>query len=721
MPPETERPEVHALIVGIDEYVPQEVPGAPSYPSLGGCVHDALGVRDLLLRLGAKEDHLEVLTATADLDFDHGSPEPPERRPTHANLLAALERLAEKAGPGRQIVFHYSGHGGVAKTRSEAKRRQGLSVDECLVPMDIGEGPEVPYLRDWELAVLIRRMVERRAAVTLLLDCCHSGGLTRGRERSRGQVRTRGIAEVDATERPLSVLPVGVISDIATIVEGAAVRGGQGGTWSPATEGYALLAACGPHQKAMEAVFSGHQSSGAMTYWLLDALAAGGRMSYREVHHRLLGRIHGQFPNQTPILEGEVDRAFLGLDRVPVLEGATVLSGEDDPAGLVLETGSLHAVGKGACFAVYPAGLRSEEEREEVEPVTVLLTEVGPNRSSAEVESAESAQSAPSIDVVEEAPRRRIQTGDRAVLRHTGEASRVHSVRLLQDPGDPEQEPRLEALRRCLEAAESRFVTLETASELPGGGGDGFAVRLDEVGRYRLYPMHLVDQVEDQPLPDVPPTADPEEAVRYLNHLARFANIRSLRNPARGTDLEDQVRIHVWRRPPDWPEDDFTPPETEELPREVSIDDYLYFRITNRSSHALHVAILDLQPGWSIEQVHPPARSAAPYEVVQPGDSLKTWLQIYLPPDRRFERPEDIFQVIAAVDPFNLRSVELGELMEPEQSSAFRDALTGTPDSLQGFVEALAAVPPRVGRHARPPKRAEPWIVHPVKVRVLQE
>ena len=681
-------PEIHALLVGIDHYLPKEVPAAPAYPDLGGCVHDVQCMRDFLARLDVPEERIRLLLSPPD-DLSDEPRGPAEDRPTHANLTAALDTLVEIAAPGRQIVIHYSGHGGRAETRNPHRDHRGLILDECLVPMDIAQSTAVPYLRDWELAVYLRRMLERGAWVTLLLDCCHSGGLTRG-PLSGEKLRSRGGEGIDTTARPDSRLP--------PLPPLAGERGvGESRAWQPLGEKFALLAACRPQEKAMEDAFDGHQSSGAMTHWLMDTLngQGGQELSYREIHQRLLGRIHCRFPSQTPVLEGDVDRRFLGLERLPTLNGVTVLraQGSEGEDGLLLATGSLHAVGHRARFTIYRAGVRGDVDLEEGRRALVELTDLGPGESSARI-----------VETFSPEP---IETGDRAVLEDPGETPLRRVVRLFPesaaDCASDAQKERLQEIRQRL-AREGGFLTLEVGGE----GAEGFEVHLGLKGSLSLHAPG------GEPLPDTPSPATPEQAVQWLTHLAKFRNVQSLRNTSYRSPLRGKIQVEARCVPRGWNgEDPTTLPRLGE-PGSTALrqGDELYLRIRNTSGLTLNIGVLDLQPGWSIELVHPPPGGGLS-EALDPGATTEVWQDIYLP--RPFERPVDLFKIVASTEPLDLLCLRLPALGESHGN--FRGQAKGPVGSLQSLMDAMAIEAPTL-RHGRSSIARDSWTVAEVEVRV---
>lgn len=115
------------------------------------------------------------------------------------------------------MYIHYSGHGGRATTTfPDLKGKEG--IDEALVPTDIGNS-EARYVRDVEIAPLLKAMVDKGLIVTVVFDSCHSGGATRG----NGKAVKRGTDSVDTAPRPTT-------SEVATHNELMATWQGAGTT-----------------------------------------------------------------------------------------------------------------------------------------------------------------------------------------------------------------------------------------------------------------------------------------------------------------------------------------------------------------------------------------------------------------------------------------------------------------------------------------------------------
>lgn len=139
-----------AVCIGIDTY--------PDQP-LQGCVHDSRRWADALAQRGFQVRTLHNGQATRQAMHD------------------ALERLVAEAGSGDQLVFQYSGHGAQLP---DVAGDEDDGFDEVFVPIDYGKGQ---MLIDDDIREITRRLPDG-ASLTLFMDCCHSGTISRARARA---------------------------------------------------------------------------------------------------------------------------------------------------------------------------------------------------------------------------------------------------------------------------------------------------------------------------------------------------------------------------------------------------------------------------------------------------------------------------------------------------------------------------------------------------------
>lgn len=618
---------LHALLIGIDDY-PARLPGGSHYPSLQGAARDAERMEAFLRdQAGLAPEKTRKLLSRAGA--------PPEGRPTYANIVAAFKQLAFAAAPGDRVCVHYSGHG--ARLKTEYDKIKGANAkDEALVPCDIGE-PGSRYLRDLELAVLMRLLVDRGLLVTLVLDCCHSGGAMRT-GKTDGAV-PRQVPEVRLAPVPSAVAPRDLLMRAWKRLRQEEVRKRNLAvqSWLPVAR-YVLFAACRPDELAYEVPFETGEPQGALTYWLLDTLRRSGlEESCDEIQKKLLVGVHGSLKQQTPMFIGDGERPFLGEAPVrgsrPLTPGGPMVLRVDEKGRVLLGWGqALGAREKARLIVRAPSGLQR---------ALLEVSQAGASESWAEViDGPEPSTLLPGAQV-EVLPLQAV-------------------VRLLPpDPADPGAPKVLDQVREALWNYRGGCVEID-----------------DEAGTPDLCVSYTRGSFEirngdGSAFPNLPPlkpgrgSAAPE-VVHRLDHLTRFRSLRALKNS----------------EPPDWLEiglelcsDD---PSVAPVPvpsggLDLRCGESAILRIINRSSVRLDFAVLDLAPDYSVEQVLPPRRSLSllPLDSDE-GHVLR--LQGWLPDD--LQEGKDILKVFATRGSVSFRWMELPPLGRPAPDRTLRGELT---------------------------------------------
>lgn len=158
-------PRKLALLVGINQY-----PNSQRFNSLKGCLTDVDLQRELLIhRFGFNPKDILILT---------------DAQATREGILKAFENhLIAQAKPGDVVVFHYSGHG------SRVLDPDPISPDKLnstFVPADDTVSSQPEIVADIMGQTLFLLMLALKTDnVTVVLDCCHAGGGTRGNYRVR--------------------------------------------------------------------------------------------------------------------------------------------------------------------------------------------------------------------------------------------------------------------------------------------------------------------------------------------------------------------------------------------------------------------------------------------------------------------------------------------------------------------------------------------------------
>ena len=659
-----------ALCIGVDFYFPNSLPGEGHYPSLGGCVRDINNVENFLRqKLGIPDENIFKLTSSYNSTND-GPLEPSEKLPTYSNIVSAFESLTEKAQKGDQVYIHYSGHGGRARTHIPTiKGNNGL--DETLVPTDIGNA-STRYIRDTEMAKIIERMLKKELVVTMVLDCCHSGGATRG----KGGAVARGINIIDTTSRPQDSL-VASIEELQNTWKGFDNRQQEinnkyansmgntrnlqtGSGWLPQIKGYVLLAACRPSESAYEYDFEGNERNGALTYWLLKSLSLLDReTTFKQLHDRIVAKIHSQFPLQTPMLEGDGNRKVFGSDYAKTVYAVNVMEVDLNNQKILLNTGQVHGIRKGAKFAIYSMGL-TDFSKVERRLAIVEIDERGSTNSWANIITdfnkgiIEAGAQAVLIDPVDIRLKKKINVIDASDLDLDSSTKKSY-------------DDAIESLKKkILENSKESFLELTN----PDSNNADFQVAINEKGEYEIW------DPAGKPIANLnPPLMIKEQnsttiLIQRLVHLSKYMNIQQIDNLDAASPLARKLVVELFGVSKDYDPADRPDPisiESQGNLKLIKVGQKLVLRVKNNlpkdSNQVLNITILALQSDWGISQIYP----ANPGEYFIPLDPDKEEffpLEVNLP--NGYKEGKDIIKVFATVDQTSFRSLELPALEQPQ-------------------------------------------------------
>lgn len=329
---------LHALLIGIDGY---------KSAGLYGCVNDIRAVQRFL-----REELAVPAAAIMTLLCPNPLAETPDpapelgglgKTPTLQNMVDALKRLAgPEVAAGDRVLIYYSGHGSFQKVNSAQGYFEGL------VPIDYAEQG---LLFDLELNRLLQAIADKSGDLSVILDCCNSGGATR-------DVSKPGTADPDQRSRSLR------LTDPAPAAAEERLRPlttlGQAPAGQPS--GYTVLCACHGDEKATECRRPPRigRSHGLLTATLLDILRALPRdrgpealaaVRFSDVFPTLNARVFAENPAQRPQLLGPPERRIFGGPWKPRDPGYRVLLGSD--GGYVIDAGTLAGLSRGAQLAVY--------------------------------------------------------------------------------------------------------------------------------------------------------------------------------------------------------------------------------------------------------------------------------------------------------------------------------------------------------------------------------
>jgi hypothetical protein len=318
----------HVLLIGIDAY--------DGDGSLAGCVNDIDAIQRLLIdRVGLAPKRITRL-ASPRWDAQHET-DVPAQLPTLANIRSALERLgSEEVSSGDRVVVYYSGHGTQCITTDGNGRR---FAREALLPKDKQVGIQRQFLFDFELNHLLAKIAARTSRVCVVLDCCSSGGLTRGDPQAIGTERFFETKDPVSLSQPVTDPSDGVLAALGRI------------------DAVQVVSACRDDQRARESTREG-RAHGELTRALVEKLAtisqdALANLQWGQIWRALDLAVRKANPRQAPWLCGKFGRRVFGFepdDDVDV--GFAVIQ---VPTGYQIDAGHLYGITEDALIAVYGA------------------------------------------------------------------------------------------------------------------------------------------------------------------------------------------------------------------------------------------------------------------------------------------------------------------------------------------------------------------------------
>lgn len=202
----------HALVIGIDQYEPsggkaaiQPGSGRSGFANLDGCKNDAEAMKTVLIsRFGFAPGSIrEVYNQDA----------------TRKRIMDEMSIIAEKAGKDDVVFIFYAGHG---SQQPNSLSPENDKLDETIVPADAWKS-EISDIRDKEQRVMYNAILSKGAKLTVILDCCHSGSMSRGGEPVYGRPKFRKIekSNLDAKDPGAAPLPETVGGDRFLLISAA--------------------------------------------------------------------------------------------------------------------------------------------------------------------------------------------------------------------------------------------------------------------------------------------------------------------------------------------------------------------------------------------------------------------------------------------------------------------------------------------------------------------
>lgn len=261
---------------------------------------------------------------------------------SRAGILDAYERLISQTGPDDAAVVYYTGHGAYSRDPSLADGMPGPGVLQFIIPTDYEESSEDDFrgIANVELSLLLNRLTGRTGNAAVILDCCHSGAMSRDRE-------TGAVAKV---------WPRDVPGHLARAHLDSLHRGGfdLSGLHPGGNPDAVRIVACATNQRAYEAPNDEGMPMGYLTDALTRALntldPAAKPLSWATVVDRVRQLVLERCGVQRPEVEGPGERELFGTEPV---DQVTSLPASRQRQWVRIAGARLLGHGEGDEFAIY--------------------------------------------------------------------------------------------------------------------------------------------------------------------------------------------------------------------------------------------------------------------------------------------------------------------------------------------------------------------------------
>ncbi|TRX90896.1 hypothetical protein FHL15_008101 [Xylaria flabelliformis] len=609
-----------ALLIGINRYNNYIV------PDLSGCLEDVDLMAAYLERL-VGISNITKLTSPSTLRTQASSS---ARLPTYNNVVAALEELATKTQKDDFVYIHFSGHGTQLPTKFP--QLNSNSQDECLVlvreDLSGNKGP-VDHLRDVEFAYLLKQIANKGAIITIVMDCCHSGGACR--DMSLGQNNepsiTRGVESLPE-DALVARSPIRKLSDLEPFRTNHTAGSFRGASvvphWLTSFQGVEFLAACRANQKAQEIESGDRAYRGLLTACLLSVLQDHSThpkpltcgMIFNLVSSRVAS--HPKLTSQQDVVfGGERRRVFFGTGRnapnKTIITRITHLANKKFQ--IELSAGKAHGVIKTDVYAIYHPDRTFTSLMDYNSPSAVCqISQVEDFVSTALAEN-----SVADVGVNWKAVRQS------EILRKQVLARRPAKL-LLPDARDVEVHLSMEALEKLVH--ECALIRLDDSKPFFRISSQGF-------DRFKISFTANVGCFESEATVEVQSQA---ALLSHLRHLSIYYNLLDLAT-ASGCNGRLSVEKHGYlphgvEIPDPCPYDPSDPPYIDGLeslainsdPQDIQEGETICIQVRNKSLKTMFIEIIDLDPSWEAMRVYP-IEGNAPIDLL-PGAATIFFLEM---------------------------------------------------------------------------------------------
>ena len=567
------------LLIGINFYPEKE-------NRLKGAVND---VQEIERELKGRYNDNKVIKLVASVIDQDGQPLPPEpldALPTWHNIMTAMDHILDKASKGDTAYIHYSGHGTLKTTKgSRFVYAEHYGTDAALVLLEpCGSKCKVRYLRGIELAIKLDQFVKKGLKLTVILDACHSGSISRNEDDATRSIPWSPDVDEEFPFQPELFHYTNSIDDLLRDASSTSA-------WLLHPRGFALIMACGPHELAKEMRLGDGRHHGALSYFFIEALVFCAKnqivdITYDLIYSRICAKMYIKFVSQHPVLLGGRSNYFAGSglalqSSAPDCEVIQILDGSQ----FLLNIGQTRGVRIGDEYDI-----RLFEGAQDV-LCRVTVIEVQSVHSKAIQVFNKPLQKANLV----------VKVGCPAFL--TALAKPRAYVKLASEV--------YQELHDMLE--QSIWLRCVSLDEVKFSEGVCIWLTLSADDRY-IFLDDNSREIPNLPVLSASSPSSTRKALRLLEHLAQFFFVQHLKNTEMTTVLSDSDYSISARTKSD-------PASTLVADCiQVSHEKAVSILFHNRTNHVLYFTILNLMPSRKISKLYPDEKE---YQTVLPRDTSK--------------------------------------------------------------------------------------------------
>lgn len=608
-------PYYHAILIGIDAYI--EGP-------LRGCVRDIQHIKELLESQHSPMipiDNIHTFTGSSNGDDGPRLKGDPGVWPTYDNVTRELRETTFRAHKGDHVYIHYSGHGTQFEASSEFSNPSTGDLALALLGGENGDA-EKP-LSGHRLARALNAMVEKRLVLTLVLDCCFAASFYRlGHTNVRFTPPITYFALSPPTKTsetdPGDESPVSKFRDVSMLP-----------SWMMNPDGYAVLAACGPHEEATEITQDGNHHGALSRFLYLSLKETGLGKRHKDIYYSLGSRLRASALKQNPALYGNKDQGIFGQDNstnsptIPVVQTGN---------HLILQASQAHGVAEGDDFILYPSREASQAAGSQNNTMVATATQIQPLTSTLALEQA---LTSPDQEYLVAEPQTRRHLQDYAVT---------------MDPDIVNRDEGLSALsERSLsdhDSTDSRYLSFSVMAidgEYKILGSPGQEVR------------HLPIMRRD--------STSPDDISAVLAHLEKYEFVKNISNSFTVDDFRSSINVNITTRSGDY----FDPGSVIDIQQDGSKGYMFELNVENRGTNDLYLHVFDLGPSWQIENI-----LRGSFETLPPVDQSRGFsgrfskkLRTEVPNeirDRGFRTCDDVLKVLVTSQPTSFDLFQLPKI-----------------------------------------------------------